>query len=95
MKLLPIGSVVSLAGSSNLVMIYGHLQKDLNTDRIYDYIGCDYPLGIIDTDQCYLFQDEDIEKLAFVGLQDTESIDYQIAISKYLDESGLAGRDKS
>lgn len=95
MKLLPIGSVVSLVGSRNLIMIYGHLQKDLNTERIYDYIGCDYPLGIIDTDQCYLFQDEDIEKLAFVGLQDTESIDYQLAMSKYLDESGLVGRDKS
>lgn len=94
MKLLPIGSVVSLAGSNNLIMVYGHLQKDLNTDKIYDYIGCDYPLGIMDTDQCYLFQDEDIEKLAFVGLQDTESIDYQIAMSKYLDESGLTGRDK-
>lgn len=95
MKLLPIGSVVSLAGSNTLIMIYGHLQKNLNTGKIYDYIGCDYPSGIIDTDQCYLFQDEDIEKLAFVGLQDTESIDYQIAMSKYLDESGLAGRDKS
>lgn len=95
MRLLPIGSVVSLAGSSTLIMIYGHLQKDMNTDKIYDYIGCDYPLGIVDTDQCYLFQDEDIEKIAFVGLQDTESIDYQVAISKYLEESGLDRRDKS
>ena len=95
MKLLPIGSVVTLEGSNAPVMIYGHLQKNLNTNKIYDYIGCDYPLGIIDTDQCYLFQDEDIEKLCFVGLQDAESIDYQVAMSKYLEESGLAGRDKS
>ncbi len=94
MKLLPIGSVVSLRGSRSLIMIYGHLQKDINTEKIYDYIGCDYPAGIIDTDKCYLFQDEDIERLCFVGLQDTESIDYQIALSKYIDESGLAGRKK-
>lgn len=94
MRLLPIGSVVTLAGSNKTLMIYGHMQRDINTEVVYDYIACDYPQGIIDTDRCYLLQDEDIEKLAFVGLQDTESLEYQSALSRYLDESGLSRREK-
>ena len=93
-RLLPIGSVVSLFGSDQLIMIYGPLQKDIHTEKVYDYIGCDYPLGIIDTDRCYLFQDEDIERLSFIGLQDAESLDYRLALAKYMDEQGLSGREK-
>ena len=87
MTLLPIGSVVSLKDADSLVMIYGHLQKDINTGIIYDYIGCDYPIGVIDTDCCILFQDETI--------QDEESIDYLIAISRYLEKTELTGERRA
>ena len=95
MTLLPIGSVVSLKDADSLVMIYGHLQKDINMGIIYDYIGCDYPIGVIDTECCILFQDETIERVSFIGLQDEESIDYLIAISRYLEKTELTGERRA
>lgn len=94
MRFLPLGSVVSLTDSPDWIMIYGYLQKDLNTGKVYDYIGCEYPVGIKDTDQCFLFQDENIRKVAYVGFQDAEVLEYQAALAEFAEESGLNGRNK-
>lgn len=87
MSLLPIGSVVSISDNNTLVMIYGHLQKNLLTGEIFDYIGCHYPEGILDTDQCLLFNEKDICKLYFVGLQDTEELAYQVSLEEFINRS--------
>ncbi len=73
-KYLPIGSVVLLKDSQKRIMIIGVKQKQANSDKIWDYCACLYPEGIIDPEQLFLFDAEQIERLYFVGLQDGEGL---------------------
>lgn len=73
-KYLPIGSVVLLKDSQKRIMIVGVKQKQSDADKIWDYSACLYPEGIIDPDKLYLFDTEQIERLYFVGMQDSEGL---------------------
>ena len=75
-KFLPIGSVVLLKGSTKRVMIVGVKQKQADGDKVWDYSGCLFPEGILNAEQLYLFDGEQIERLYFVGLQDGESLEF-------------------
>lgn len=75
-KFLPIGSVVLLKGSKKRVMIIGVKQKQVGTDKIWDYSGCLYPEGVVDPNRLYLFDTEQIERLYFIGLQDGEGLNF-------------------
>ena len=54
LQLLPIGSVVLLEGAEKRLMICGRIQTDTATGTTYDYSGCLYPDGIIDSSQIYM-----------------------------------------
>lgn len=73
-KYLPIGSVVLLKDSKKRIMIIGVKQKQVNSEKVWDYSACLYPEGIIDPDRLFLFDSEQIERLYFVGLQDGEGL---------------------
>lgn len=73
-KYLPIGSVVLLKESQKRIMIVGVKQKQVGSDKVWDYSACLYPEGILDPDKLYLFDNEQIERLYFVGLQDGEGL---------------------
>lgn len=75
--LLPIGSVVLLKESTKRVMIYGRLQKEVDGDRIWDYIACLYPEGNINAEHSFLFDNDQIESVYFVGCQDEEELRFQ------------------
>ena len=85
-KLLPIGSVVLLSRMEKRVMIYGRLQKEKDTDKEFDYVGCYYPDGLQDSSQILLFNQEDVDVLFFVGFQDVEEFLYRDELEKYLSE---------
>lgn len=75
--LLPIGSVVLLKESTKRVMITGVAQYGLEngeTRRLYDYCGVLYPEGFMNPDEQFLFNDDQIDQLFFVGFQDAEGI---------------------
>ena len=60
--LLPIGSVVLLNDSEKRVMIMGFCQaKPEDTTKVYDYCGCLYPEGYMDSEHIYLFNHEQIK----------------------------------
>ena len=42
-KFLPIGSVVLLKESQKRIMIVGVKQKQVNSDKVWDYSACLYP----------------------------------------------------
>lgn len=84
-KYLPIGSVVLLKESQKRIMIVGVKQKQVGSDKIWDYSACLYPEGILDPDKLYLFDNEQIERLYFVGLQDGEGLAFLKKLSQ-LDE---------
>ena len=75
-KFLPIGSVVLLKDSTKRVMIVGLKKKQAGADKVWDYSGCLFPEGILDPEKLFLFDAGQIERLYFVGLQDTESMTF-------------------
>lgn len=90
-SLLPLGSVVSARGYNKRLMIYGRMQINLSDGKRYDYLACDYPLGVVDTTHGILFDNEAIEKIYFVGFQDVEELNYRKAIVKYLERNAKNG----
>lgn len=73
-KFLPIGSVVLLKNSQKRIMIVGVKQKQVDSEKVWDYRACLYPEGILNPDRLYLFDSEQIERLYFIGFQDGEGL---------------------
>jgi hypothetical protein len=90
--LLPIGSVVLLRGGMKKVMIIGRLQRQEITNKVWDYSGCLYPEGIIDPQNMYLFNNDSIDRLYFVGMQDAEELEFRRILLEHLNEIGEAER---
>ena len=55
-------------------MIVGFKQKQVDSDKVWDYSACLYPEGILNPDKLFLFDAEQIERLYFIGLQDGEGL---------------------
>ncbi len=74
-KYLPIGTVVLLKGATHKVMITGFcaVTKD-NENKIFDYRGCPFPEGIIDSRGSALFNHDDIYEICHIGYFNDESI---------------------
>ncbi|HOQ07268.1 MAG TPA: DUF4176 domain-containing protein [Clostridiales bacterium] len=85
-ELLPIGSVVMLKGGNKRVMICGRIQTHVETGKTYDYCACYYPEGIINPRELFLFNNEDIDQVYFIGLQDVEEFRFRGFIEKKLKE---------
>lgn len=72
-ELLPIGTVCTLKNMKKKIMIIGYLSKlQKLPNKIYDYLGCLYPEGIISTDKSLLFNRIDIDKVIFKAPVDEE-----------------------
>ena len=76
-KFLPIGSVVLLKNSQKRIMIVGVKQKQVDSEKVWDYSACLYPEGVLDPDRLFLFDAEQIERLYFIGFQDGEGLEFQ------------------
>lgn len=71
-KVLPIGSVVTLEGGTKSLMIIGIYTVDKDENKEYDYVGCPFPEGYIDSDTFFLFNHEDIAKVEYLGFINAE-----------------------
>lgn len=85
-ELLPIGSVVMLDGATKRLMICGRIQEEIESGITYDYSACYFPEGIINPDQLFLFNNDAIDTVYFVGLQDVEEFKYRTYINEQLNE---------
>ena len=77
---LPIGSVVTLQNTKKRIMIVGRLQNLIHQDEVYDYAAVLYPEGLIDSEHFYLFNQEDIDCLFYIGLQDNEEFNFRYTL---------------
>ena len=75
-KYLPVGSIVLLKNTKYRVMVIGYKPKIVGDDKIWDYSGCPFPEGVIDAHKLFVFNDNQIDKLFFIGLQDTDSMTF-------------------
>lgn len=89
-SLLPIGSVVLLNGGEKRLMICGRIQTDVATGTTYDYSACFYPDGIISSKELFMFNNENIRKIFFIGFQDGE----EFAFRQFMEEQ-LAGKENN
>ena len=71
---LPIGSVVLLKNARKRVMIYGRKIKAQDEEKVYDYLGCLYPEGVLDSEKVILFDHSQIQMVYFIGFQDLEEL---------------------
>ena len=73
-KYLPLGSIVKLKGGELKVMVISYLifPKKGQKKKVFDYGGCIYPTGVIDTDHMIGFNHDDIENVCFLGFKDEE-----------------------
>ncbi len=86
-EVLPIGSVVLLKGGTKRLMITGFCSIDNdNTSKVYDYTGCIYPEGIINSNEIRLFDDNQIDKVYFRGFEDDEQIQFRNILEKVMSE---------
>ena len=83
-KYLPIGTVLILKESNKKVMIIGFLGIDKEEkEKVYDYIGCLYPEGMIDTGKNLLFNHSQIDKIYYFGYQDNEEKEFKRLIEDW------------
>lgn len=76
-KYLPIGTVVLLKEATKTIMITGYLPtEEGKNNKIYDYIGCLYPEGYLSSDQNLLFNQNQIDKVFFVGYETEEQPEF-------------------
>ena len=71
-QLLPIGSICSVKGNNKLMIIsYYYMTYDKEL-KIFDYLGCPYPEGLLNPKELKAFMKNDIERVEFVGYKGNE-----------------------
>ena len=92
-SLLPVGSVVLLKGASKRVVIIGRIQVMSGDPTVYDYVSCPFPEGLVDTNELFFFNRDDVERVYFIGFQDQEELQFRAERlaplgELYVDEDG-------
>ena len=80
-ELLPVGSVVRLAGADALVMVMG-FQPNLG-DAWADYLGVPYPMGLVDDDAALAFDASAVSEVVFRGHWDDEAEEGLAAVRRF------------
>ena len=88
-KFLPIGSVCILKEAKRRVMITGFLAKGESSDKVYDYVGCMYPEGVLSSTQNLLFDHSQIDKIFALGYSDEEEKRFKEKLMEYLKKEGI------
>lgn len=75
-KYLPIGTVVLLKGATKKVMINGFCATtEAKPGKIFDYRGCPFPEGVLESNGVALFDHDQIEEICHIGYKNNESIE--------------------
>lgn len=83
-NLLPLGSIVRLAGGAKNLMIIGKYIK--TSDKEHDYISVPFPEGYINDKMFYLFDHKDIENVINEGFVNGEVKAYDNFMNKAVNE---------
>ena len=79
-KYLPLGTVVTLKETEKKIMIIGRYQ--VCNEKIYDYSGCLFPEGYLGKDKMYVFNNDDIDMVYYIGMQNEEEFAFRKALSE-------------
>ncbi|WP_297520845.1 DUF4176 domain-containing protein [uncultured Clostridium sp.] len=82
-KLLPIGSIVSIDQErKEKILIIGRLIRKEIDGEVFDYCGCKAPVGVQGEEELEVFNHKEIKRLLFIGFQDEEEMQFSHYISK-------------
>ena len=85
--LLPVGTVIQIKGLEDKLMIIGLMQmRDGDKSTLYDYSAVLYPEGLINSDENYLFDKDQIVRVYHCGYIDDEGRAYHEKIIELRDE---------
>lgn len=85
-EFLPVGSVVLLKEATRPIVVIGYSVVEQGSKKLWDYLGCVYPIGVVGTDKNLLFQREQIEKVISVGYEDDECKEFLNSLNKEYDK---------
>ena len=90
-KFLPIGSVVLLKEANKRIMIIGYCPatKIEDIETTYDYSGCYFPEGVLNSEESMLFNHEQIDKVFYYGLIDEEQKDFMNRLNEVIEEDNI------
>ena len=71
-EFLPLGSIVLLKEAKRYVVVIGYTVVEDGSKDIWDYLGCPYPMGVMDPNKNLLFNRDQIEKVVFTGFRDED-----------------------
>ncbi len=91
-RTLPIGSVVSLYGAEKRLMVLGYLKGD--DTSVYDYCGCTFPEGYLNSESTAVFNHQDIEHIYALGFQDELQFEFRNRLLQILEERDEAAQEK-
>lgn len=85
-KYLPVGSVIILKGAKKKLMITGFLPVDTSGSKpvAYDYSACLYPEGILTSNETFLVNHNEIDKIFYLGYESDEEIEFKIKLENEL-----------
>mgnify|MGYP004500669091 FL=1 len=81
-KVLPLGSVVLLKDAKRYLVVIGYLIIEDGSNKVWDYMGCAYPVGAISSEATLVFDTEQIDKVIFEGYSDKEGEAFREKVSK-------------
>ena len=80
-KFLPIGTVVLLKDGNKRLMINGYCSVgDEEQNTIYDYSGVLFPEGVLNSEQNFVFNHNQIVRIDYLGLSDEEQKEFMIKL---------------
>ena len=83
---LPVGSVVLLKGAKKEIVIIGFAVKEDGNDKVWDYLGAPYPIGVIGSDKNLLFNREQIQKVVALGYSNEEEKKFREVLESSMKE---------
>lgn len=92
--MLPLGTVVTLEEGSKRLMIIGRFQQNMTEGKLYDYTAVLYPEGMLDTNELFLFDRNDIGHVFFKGYDCQEETQFKEFVLQQLKKMNLLEKDE-
>lgn len=89
-ELLPLGSVVVLKDGSKSLMVIGTNQYYSKGEQ-YDYVSVLYPEGHLNKDSFFLFNQEDIREVKYIGYVSAELQAFRFSLAEAREKNKVKG----
>ena len=94
--ILPIGTVCTLKGANKKIMITAfYISEESNPDVFYDYCGCLWPEGMIDSKNHFLFNKDKIDVIHHIGYSNEEEKEFKLKLNLLLNEKQTLNNNNS